>query len=811
MSDDARPARRRNLIVTNPSPQNDGSDDGKSVNNYFVRILNRFPAVPGPDPPILPLGTPPTPKSRAARVYPSFRSLPRPPTPPAIESIVKTLIVVTMDSDWYVAVDISGATNATFIRERIFNKFNICDGEVSRFAIYQTEIGASVLGESLNDEKLFACCRDKGDSKGSLKFLVTDASVSIHDQLRQPIPLPVLPSCNSTDPAPLHPKHRSRQESVSSANQQYRLESSGGHEADLVHGRNINKPLPPTPLRPLPSPQHHPLSNASASLRQVSRLNGPLPQPGSPGPQHAIFTSSPPIETSPSELGNALLRQLAAVPLLSPDWPTFTTDENVVLHPAYQFRGLTGSDEHEVALRSADYDRDVTRRKIHALCVGLRPQPSHESSPLSAPLNDGRNRILDEEDLVRSDSWGVLPPPVSRSNDQDLTPIAPETTFSVSPHQSATRPSPPSRPSVTSLYTDRPLPVHPRHLPPVPTPAHKIHQTHSSPSRSFAGVPPPSKFFAWRGEQILIPTKTTQWNRLGKGSKSVDSLRNFNQASSTMRCQVPPVPSYSSCIPGVSRSYDSRPTVRPLPMYGSLHGSTVDFSRDASKSRSITSNTVSQNQDPYLRLQSASGGSASSTRRPRVQSLGADSGDNVRSPRGISSSLYQSSVQHLENGHSHRLDGSSDMTGGAETSYSTPPHTPIGPRSPLSPHWDQSSPSRQSTSGSKVNDVHDLYGGSDSTLPPEDQQWVAATLNSFSQGIFIASRGPVKGKNVKPNTASPAAARGISSESDVGPDYRTTSLKRRLTAESAKNMLILRPLLQLQIQPDSSPSDCSTL
>ncbi|KAG6885854.1 hypothetical protein C0993_008817 [Termitomyces sp. T159_Od127] len=871
MSDDARAARRRILIVTNPSPENDDSDDDRVASNYFFRALNRPPAVPagpvkrprhspsasspseatsspaadestpptssfaplldrahdGPDPPIPPHATPPA--ARAPRVInPPFRNPPRrPSTPSAIDSIAKTLIVVTADSDWYVTVDISGATNAAFIRERIFSKLNIRDDEKSRFAVYQTEMGASALGEPLTDEKLFACCRDKGDSKGSLKFFVTDAPAPVRDQPRQPIPLPVLPSFNS-NPGPLRPKRRSRQESVSSANEQHILESSGGYEADLdnpVRDRDLNKPAPPTPPHPLPSPpQYHPPSNAPSSPRHVRRLNGPLPRPGSPHSQPPRLTSSPPTEISRPELGNADLRQLAAVPPLSPNRPTLTTDENVILHRTHRFHGRTGSDEHEQASRAAEHYGDLRQRSRPALGARLRPQPSQENL---SPSNDRRNRIPFEEDPVRSDSWVVVPP-ASRSNDQDPMTTTQETTAHVSPCQLAARPSPPLRPRVTSPYTGRPLalPVPPRHPPPVPTPARETRETRLPPSRPSAGVPLPSKLFAWRGEQRSIPPKTTQWNRLAKGSKSVDNLRNANQATSSMRrppapmvgrptqLQAPPVPSYSSHNPGLPRSYDSRPTVRPLPMHGSLHGSTVDLGRDAFNSRGTSYNTVSPNQDPYPRPQSASGDSTHSIRRPRVQSptySGAHSGDNVRSPRGGSPSRYQSSVHQLENGHSNRSDRSSDMLSGAETSYSTPPHTPISPRSPLNPNRDQTGPPRPSTSDIKVNGVHDLHRGPDSTLRPEDQQWFAAALNGASEGTLIPSRAQAKGKIVKLDTSSPAAAPEISSDSDAEPDYGTFIWKKRPTAESGETTPILRPPLKVQIEPDSPLSDNSTM
>ncbi|KAI4527410.1 hypothetical protein K525DRAFT_153707, partial [Schizophyllum commune Loenen D] len=85
-------------------------------------------------------------------------------------------ILVTLDSERYVTVDISGAKDATFIKECIFTKLNIYDdSEQQHYAIYRTEIGAYALGDALPDDQLFDLCRREGDSKGGLKFFVSHA------------------------------------------------------------------------------------------------------------------------------------------------------------------------------------------------------------------------------------------------------------------------------------------------------------------------------------------------------------------------------------------------------------------------------------------------------------------------------------------------------------------------------------------------------------------------------------------------------------------------------------------------------------
>ncbi|KNZ71723.1 hypothetical protein J132_07405 [Termitomyces sp. J132] len=159
----------------------------------------------------------------------------------------------------------------------------------------------------------------------------------------------------------------------------------------------------------------------------------------------------------------------------------------------------------------------------------------------------------------------------------------------------------------------------------------------------------------------------------------------------------------------------------------------------------------------------------------------------------------------------------SDGPSGAETSYSTPPCTPISPRSPLGPNRDQASSLRPSTLDSKPNHgLHELHRGSESTLRPEDQQWFAATMNSTSEGTIVASRAQANGRTARPYTPPPPSATSEMSEStftkryesDVDlDDYGTSIWKKRPTAESDELKSILRPPLKVQIEPVSPTSD----
>ncbi|KAI0001934.1 hypothetical protein BJV77DRAFT_25893 [Russula vinacea] len=94
----------------------------------------------------------------------------------------KSRIFVTGDSDQYYTVDITGFRTALFIKELIFSKLRIEDEEQTRYSIYRTDVGSYALGEALSDEQLYELCRDNGDSKCSLKFLVANSSAVVHER-----------------------------------------------------------------------------------------------------------------------------------------------------------------------------------------------------------------------------------------------------------------------------------------------------------------------------------------------------------------------------------------------------------------------------------------------------------------------------------------------------------------------------------------------------------------------------------------------------------------------------------------------------
>ncbi|KAF7337901.1 Pkinase-domain-containing protein [Mycena venus] len=99
----------------------------------------------------------------------------------------RQILLVTADSERYINVDISGATNPAFIRERVFTKLNIYDEEdQARFSIYRTELGSYATSNALSDDHLFDLCRELGDGKGTLKLLVSHSSARVHEPPLRP-------------------------------------------------------------------------------------------------------------------------------------------------------------------------------------------------------------------------------------------------------------------------------------------------------------------------------------------------------------------------------------------------------------------------------------------------------------------------------------------------------------------------------------------------------------------------------------------------------------------------------------------------
>jgi len=91
--------------------------------------------------------------------------------PPSPLSVVR--LVVSTDGEQYTVVDVTGAPDGAWIRQRIFAKLSVNEQTRGHFSIYPSEVGSYALGGALSDRRLHALCRESGDPSGSLKLFVS--------------------------------------------------------------------------------------------------------------------------------------------------------------------------------------------------------------------------------------------------------------------------------------------------------------------------------------------------------------------------------------------------------------------------------------------------------------------------------------------------------------------------------------------------------------------------------------------------------------------------------------------------------------
>ncbi|KAJ6604566.1 MAP kinase [Mycena vulgaris] len=622
----------------------------------------------------------------------------------------RVLILVTADSERYVNVDISGATNPAFIRECVFTKLNIFDEEDQlHFSIYRTEIGSFAIGDALTDDKLFDLCRELGDEKGSLKLLVSHSSARVHE------PPPTRPSgslsptsistilppfipFNPASYAPLKPRRpsRSRNGSISSASENLPPEPSAGYEADLERDRD----------RATIRPNELPVVNGNGLVvpngRAPPRSSSPRPQssrPSSPLPPARRTEAQPLYDKN----GN-LIPPPPPPPPLSPNRATFNvSDDNNVTPPGTQLHVRVPSDTaseqpQSVADQRSDDGGRHWRNRPHQ---GGRTKLDSQGRERRQRGKPPQHQSDVEESPGLSDSWVMLNNS-SRPDDPDhpLTPVHSRPSPSSAARAAARQLSPSSRYKPTSPYTGRPLaiPAAPLHPPPA-VPA-------TSPDTRIA----PASRLAM-GPSRAMPTSSATWTRLTKGTKSMDNLRAvaLNSHPPTLQPgggrRVPPLP-----VRGTPTSLGTQGRhVRPLPIQGSSHTTIHEFSPSAQSYGARTpgshsSTLMSPGNDPYPRPQSAFGDAMTSPNhryQRQLQTSGFGSsleGDYGRSARVPSPTHPFPTSTALP----YRSNRQSDVR------YSDPQQSPVSPRSPRFV-------SRERRPGSSSSSM----GTSDTPAPPE--------------------------------------------------------------------------------------------
>ncbi|KAG9093545.1 hypothetical protein FRC06_011471 [Ceratobasidium sp. 370] len=136
-------------------------------------------------------------------------------SPPQRTPSERIIVAVTHDGENYVVVDITGQTDAQAIRKLILCKLRIPEDLHPSFAIYRTELGNFTIGRALDDNQLLTDCRNFGDDRGSVKFLVQRADSPTDDIIPIMLPLsatvpPPPPSLSTFSPGTMRMPFMSR-------------------------------------------------------------------------------------------------------------------------------------------------------------------------------------------------------------------------------------------------------------------------------------------------------------------------------------------------------------------------------------------------------------------------------------------------------------------------------------------------------------------------------------------------------------------------------------------------------------------------
>ncbi|KAF9076192.1 hypothetical protein BDP27DRAFT_1414728 [Rhodocollybia butyracea] len=668
------------------------------------------------DPHIVSSYDPPAPRPHMFGLFKFNRQPKRPSTSPTVSTADdRILILVTADSERYVNVEITGARSPAFIRECVFTKLNIYDEEdQARFSIYQTEIGAYATSEALSDDRLFELCRTMGDGRGTLKFLVSHSSATVHEQPLHPvrplppvsppcvvtIPPPVLPEFNTQLFQPLRPNKRNsgsrREGSISSASEQIPMDSPG-YDADLDNPDRDNR----STMRPPTQQVLNSLANAVPPSPLSSRRSG-VPLPSRP--------TSPPPSTPPPYVN------VPPPPPLSPNRATFPLVDDNSLTPPARHHVRSGSD--------AASERERT----------LQQQPHGARDPSSARPERRRQRSDYDDHSSNVDSWVFIKAePETQSPPQPISPPpAPPSAAQDYPRASPSKPRTlrnqvsPTRYNKARMLN---IPPPPRGTAPAP-PGSSNDSRIPQPLRATGHAVPPSWAINWKGESKAgtgpesKPSHpiSSAWI---KSAKSVDSLRAaFHSGGSTLTLNHPAnlrpgrqagassrsnsnvtfIPTSGSYKEGSPMQALQKP-VRPLPMH---NGASQDFSSASSTSSyysraspqitSPSSSNIVSPDDPYPRPRSAMGDGAFPKRHNQAQSP-----IHALEP---SFSMWPTSQKPM-----------SPTSANGRSAAASHPERDIRTHSPTSPQ----SPRIQKSLTDGTNDVD---GNSDATLRKEDHPWL---------------------------------------------------------------------------------------
>ena len=653
------------------------------------------------------------------------------------------------------------------IHAHLLTQLNIFTEDESRpYSIYRTEIGCFAIGDALSNERLLALCRDQGDSKGTLKLFVSVSPAPVHEVMplvqpveQHPIP-PVVTTMVNTDPLRFKRRSRSRNGSLSSQGESQ--PPKDGYEADID---NPDRETSKTVSRISPSQQGTTIS-PSVSSTQPSQLPRRRPsvvhhRPSSPlvPPEQSNSTQSSGDRRWPSKKEEKYGHVLPVVPVLpppfSPHRPSFSLQDESSASSRYA-PALLGSDVSMPTVAAPERGAEQADTHGHSR--------AQESTPLGSTSRENKSHQRKPHDEDEQ-SWDSAPTNSGSSS------TARGTRLQNSSSSSRLRPT---SPYTSRLHNTRPV------ASAVPT----LQDPRTSSQQRSGRQPLPSNYVVtWKLEEAVSKKPSSMaTSRMNKSFKSLENLKLSNPTSSNRRNATPQLPmpratgniaySPSNLSSSGTKSYDQpRGTSfpRPLPtQLSSPHASASEFG--STYRGGYSSNLMSPSHDPFPRPLSAAGDSATSpvhgyskVASPVYGSSTLDTGDSLRSPRGVSPNRLfplQGSIpgpRPRPHNYSDPSDRSSDIQSGPETSNTTPPRTPISPQSPREHPSEQNGIVVDPSSPSSLDDpmIKDNRAP-DMTLKKEDQVRFSKLLNVPIQEDTVIARGPVHPSPVRPKTPPPA-------------------------------------------------------
>ncbi|KAG9006735.1 hypothetical protein FRB93_008467 [Tulasnella sp. JGI-2019a] len=350
-------------------------------------------------------------------------------------STERLIITATADAEYYAIVDITGATDAAFIRERIFSKLRIPDEEHHCYSIYRTEFGEAALGEPVTDDQLMIYCAEWADSKGTLKFLVQ----------RKP-DAPTLPPASFIPPPHLQSPHAPLSPANARNNNNTRPSPQSGCDGSIpsntsererppwdrvlngydgeVDGRQQlpppkQPPPPPPQLQPPPPPQQQPLpplppppqQQQQPQQQRVGRLQSPpsidttnaaLPrrrrEPSASSSDSYNFSPSSPSGSSanqyqnqPPTTNNGTIRRGGTTPT-PPSFMASSVTASPSLSMHRRHESEAAAQEREQALEASERMQENQRKEYDAQIRRLkvdRDRQSRRQTPIHAQSHSG--------------------------------------------------------------------------------------------------------------------------------------------------------------------------------------------------------------------------------------------------------------------------------------------------------------------------------------------------------------------------------------------------------------------------------------